>query len=82
MNSKQNIAAIVGMITVALILLFPSYEGKDNLTNKITVPLGYHFVFSPPSQELIVDLLYKDITLSRKTDKATSFIEALEIIKA
>ncbi len=30
MNNKQNIAVKIGMITVALILLFPSYEGKDS----------------------------------------------------
>ena len=62
MNRKQKIVILVGTLLILLSGLFPPYVGVyakegDNWEKF----LGYHFLFSPPSQEYICGVILQSV---------------------
>lgn len=64
MNRKQKIALWVGVVNLAMILLFPSFDSFSFTDTKALIFAGFQFVFTRDSNEVINgDVLFLEIVV-------------------
>ena len=62
MNKKQRCVILIGCIIVAGMTLFPPYRGVEcrwhsEQGDTLTRFIGYHFIYAPPSPEIVYEKL-------------------------